>query len=110
MLNLLSIDEYLNEFTDLPLIDVRSPGEYTQAHIPGAINIPLFTNEERAVIGTVYKRRSREEAIALGQDFVAPKREHLFNQSKAAANSQGIAVHCRSEEHTSELQSQFHLV
>lgn len=94
MLNLLSIEDYLNEFSNVPLIDVRSPGEYAQAHIPGAISIPLFTDEERAAIGTVYKRRSREEAMALGFDFVAPKREHLFNLSKAAANSKGIAIHC----------------
>lgn len=94
MLNLLTIDEYLNEFSNVPLIDVRSPGEFNQAHIPGAISIPLFTNEERAAIGTVYKRRSREEAMALGYDFVEPKREHLFNQSKAASSSKGIAIHC----------------
>ena len=38
-------------------IDVRSPGEYRQAHIPIAVNVPLFTDEERAVIGNTYKKK-----------------------------------------------------
>lgn len=94
MLIYLSIEEYLNQFADVPLIDVRSPGEHACGHIPGSINIPLFTNEERAVIGTVYKQRSKEQAIELGYEFVNPKRDHLFNQSKAAESKRGVAVHC----------------
>ena len=94
MLNYITIDEYLEKLSDVPLVDVRSPGEYANGHIPGSINIPLFTNEERAAIGTVYKQRSKELAIELGFEFVHPKRDHLFNQSNAASNQKGIAIHC----------------
>jgi tRNA 2-selenouridine synthase len=94
MLIYLSIEEYLDRFSNVSLVDVRSPGEFAAGHIPGSINIPLFTNEERAVIGTVYKQRSKEQAIELGYEFVNPKRDHLFNQSKAAGDKHGIAVHC----------------
>ena len=38
-----------------PLIDVRSPGEYYKGHMPNSINIPLFDNDERSIVGTVYK-------------------------------------------------------
>ena len=37
-----------------PIVDVRSPGEFEQGHVPGAVNLPLFSNEERAQVGTVY--------------------------------------------------------
>lgn len=48
------------------IIDVRSPAEYEHAHIPAALNLPLFDNEERAMIGTTYKKQSREAAIKAG--------------------------------------------
>lgn len=48
------------------IIDVRSPAEYEHAHIPAALNLPLFDNDERAMIGTTYKKQSREAAIKAG--------------------------------------------
>jgi tRNA 2-selenouridine synthase len=48
------------------IIDVRSPAEYEHAHIPDALNLPLFNNDERAMIGTTYKKQSREAAIKAG--------------------------------------------
>src|SRR5205807_2899442 len=53
--------------------DVRSPAEYAHAHIPGAINLPLFSDEERAAVGTVYKQQGQKEAIRLGVKLVGPK-------------------------------------
>jgi tRNA 2-selenouridine synthase len=47
-------------------IDVRSPAEFEHAHIPHALNLPLFDNEQRALIGTTYKKQSREAAIKVG--------------------------------------------
>lgn len=55
------------------VVDVRSPAEYIRGHIPGAINIPLFSNEERAVVGTAYVQQSRGRAIELGMEFVATR-------------------------------------
>ena len=45
-------------FSNYLIIDVRSPGEYAHAHIPNAFSLPLFTDEERAAIGTTYKQES----------------------------------------------------
>lgn len=56
-----------------PIIDVRSPGEYLQGHIPGTVSVPLFDDAERAEVGTVYAKRGRDAAITLGFQLVAPK-------------------------------------
>ena len=55
------------------LIDVRSPAEFEHAHIPHALNLPLFDNEERALIGTTYKKQSREAAIKAGLPLFGTK-------------------------------------
>jgi tRNA 2-selenouridine synthase len=68
-----AIDEFLEESKNALLIDVRSPLEYHHAHIPGAISLPLFTDEERSVVGTQYKQVSRQAAIKIGLDYFGPK-------------------------------------
>jgi tRNA 2-selenouridine synthase len=59
-------------------IDVRSEGEYDEAHIPGAVNIPLFTNEERQVIGTAYKNDSVSEARKLGIQYASNRLPQIY--------------------------------
>ena len=62
-----------------PLIDVRSPGEYYKGHMPNSINIPLFDNDERSIIGTIYKKYGREKAVIEGLKFVEKKLEFLLD-------------------------------
>ncbi|MFN8253996.1 MAG: tRNA 2-selenouridine(34) synthase MnmH [Ferruginibacter sp.] len=69
----LLIEDFIQLAKQHPVLDVRSPGEYSHAHIPGAENLALFTDEERAVVGTAYKRQSREQAIKTGLDYFGPK-------------------------------------
>ena len=66
-------------------IDVRTPSEYAQAHIPGAFNVPLFSDEERALVGTEYVQKSREDAIKLGLDLVGPKLGDLIRETERLA-------------------------
>ena len=56
-----------------PLVDVRSPGEFAKGHWPGAINIPLFSDDERAAVGTTYKQQGRLPAVHLGLSITGPK-------------------------------------
>ena len=56
-----------------PLIDVRAPAEFAETTIPGAVNVPIFDDEERAEVGTVYKRDGKAAARRLGVQLVAPK-------------------------------------
>ena len=62
-----------------PLIDVRSPSEYYKGHMPNSINIPLFDNEERSIIGTIYKKQGREKAVIEGLKFLEKKMELLLD-------------------------------
>jgi len=54
-----------------PMLDLRSPSEFMQAHIPGAINIPLLDDEQRKAVGTCYKQQGEEAALALGDQLIS---------------------------------------
>src|SRR5210317_951188 len=58
---MIDVDELLSNL-GLPVIDVRSPGEFRRGHIPGAFSVPLFDDAERAEVGTLYKQSGRENA------------------------------------------------
>jgi len=68
-----------------PLLDVRSPAEFAQGHIAGARNLPLFSDEERAEIGTLYKREGRRAAVLRGLAVVGPRLESLAAALQGAA-------------------------
>ena len=53
------------------IIDVRSPLEFAEDHIPGAVNMPVLSNDERVIIGTIYKQQSPFLARKKGAVFVA---------------------------------------
>ena len=53
------------------IIDVRSPSEYEVDHIPGAINLPVLSDKERNMIGTIYKQSSKFEAKKLGAALIS---------------------------------------
>ena len=69
----ISIDDFLQMSGNYLLLDVRSPSEFAQAHITGAISMPLFTDEERKVVGTIYKQQSREKLLKLALLILGPK-------------------------------------
>ena len=79
---------------DRTFIDVRTPAEFTNGHIPEAINIPLFSNEERAIVGTIYKQRSPDEALLQGLEFVGPKMRSFVEQAKRISGNKKLLVHC----------------
>ena len=95
------IAEFLALALECPVLDVRSPGEYAHAHIPGAYSLPLFSDEERKVVGTAYKQQSREVAIKIGLDYFEPslcqsplreKQEYFFHAQLRLARRCGLPV------------------
>lgn len=89
----LSIESFLSCTKDIPFFDVRTPAEFEKGHISGAQNLPLFTNEERAVIGTLYKQKGRDDAFKEGLKFVGPKL-HQFVETAEKTGSQAIGLYC----------------
>ena len=63
-----------------PVFDVRSPGEFLHAHIPGAYSLPLFSDEERKVVGTLYKQTGREDAIKTGLDYFGGRMRKMVEE------------------------------
>ncbi|MBO8172748.1 MAG: tRNA 2-selenouridine(34) synthase MnmH [Bacillaceae bacterium] len=77
----IKIEEALNR-DHMIFIDVRSPVEFEEATIPGAINIPLFSNEEREKLGIVYKQEGPEKAKWLAMEWVSPRIPQLMASIK----------------------------
>ncbi len=86
--------EFLTARAARVLLDVRSPGEYAQGHMPGAVSFPLFSDEERAQVGTFYKQKSKEAALELGLEIVGPKMAGFVRRAGELAPKRRLAVHC----------------
>lgn len=76
------------------LIDVRSPSEFARGHIPGAANVPLFDDEQRANVGTLYKQQGRQEAVLQGLEFAGPKMRWLAEEVRRIAGNHRVLLHC----------------
>ena len=77
-----------------PVLDVRSPSEYEQGHIPAAVSFPLFSNQERAQVGICYKQKGRDAAVELGFDLLGPKLGEMVRTAKTIAPDKTVRVHC----------------
>lgn len=92
---MIQIEEFLALSDNFPVIDVRAPLEFEQGHIPGAVNIPLFDNHEREVVGTKYKQMNKEAAMYAGLEFAGKKLVQLAKQGeKIAGKNKTLLVHC----------------
>jgi len=76
-----------------PILDVRSPSEFASGHIPAALNFPLFSDEERAAVGTLYKNEGRETAIKKGLEFVGPKMRGFIEAAEKIGGT-SFRMHC----------------
>lgn len=90
----IEIEDFIAKADFTPVIDVRSPAEYKRGHITGAVNIPLFENEERAEVGTIFHKKGREEAVKKGLDITGPKMHSYIDQVKSLANDGHLLVYC----------------
>jgi len=89
----LDIESFLERALTLPVLDVRSPAEYAHAHIPGALSMPLFTDEQRKVIGTAYKKESRQAAVDLGLGYFAERMKEIHREYNTLVEQWSAAHH-----------------
>lgn len=94
MTHRISIDDFEKRTAGLPVVDVRAPAEFAHGHIPGAANIALFSDEERARVGTTYKQQGREAAILLGFDLTGAKWSAYIRQALDIAPQKKLILHC----------------
>src|SRR6188768_2768219 len=88
----IGIDDFLQLRKQLPVVDVRSEGEYQEGHVASAFNIPLLNNAERAVVGTDYKKKGQHEAIKTAFRLVGPRLFDIVTEAEKVGNE--LLVHC----------------
>jgi len=100
-MNNLSAECFYRESFGGLIIDVRSPVEFSAGHIPGATNVPLFSDDEREHVGTLYAESGREVALEKGLEYVGPKMAGFVRQTRelladgtTKSESQMAFVHC----------------
>lgn len=98
----ITIEQFLEMSRQYPILDVRSPGEYVHAHIPGAYSLPLFTDEERKVVGTAYKQQSRQTAIKIGLDYFGVKMRKMVEEVEGLIGNWQLAI--SNKQHTTKLE------
>lgn len=86
----------IDRFLDYPgdLFDVRSPKEFAKGHIPCAVNLPLFSDQEREDVGKQYKKKGKEKAIELGLKIVGPKLSRLALLAKEKSVGKCSKIYC----------------
>jgi tRNA 2-selenouridine synthase len=90
----IDIIRFLELSATLPVVDVRSPSEFNLGHIPGAVNIPLFTDSQREAVGTKYKKEGRIPAILEGLRQSGPEFEIKLSQALKIMKDNKLLVHC----------------
>ncbi len=93
----LSVSDFLKKSETIPVIDVRTPAEFEQGHIPGSFNIPLLSNEERTIVGTLYKQKGKEKAFIKALEFSGPNMADFVQKAKKIAttfNVNKLLVYC----------------
>jgi tRNA 2-selenouridine synthase len=90
----LNISDFLKKASTIPVIDVRSPSEFLNGHVPEAINIPLFNDKEREAVGIKYKKEGRGRAILKGLELTGPSMYLKLEKALKLAKESRLLVHC----------------
>lgn len=96
-MQVLELESFLERAKTLPVFDVRTRAEFEQGRIPGAHSLPLFNEEERAIVGTLYHQVGKDEAVLKGLEIVGPKLRQLVEQVQAMLPEgapKEVLVHC----------------
>lgn len=94
MIQSVDIQEFLELSKSIPIVDARSESEFESGHIPIAHNIPILNNEQRKIVGTLYKQNGREAAVYKGLELLGPNMSTRLKQGVKIAQNGQVLVHC----------------
>lgn len=90
----ISITDFLAALPGAVCLDVRAPGEYAAGHLPGASSFPLFSDAERALVGTAYKQEGPQKALELGLLYTGPKMSGFVREARQLAGGKPVLMYC----------------
>jgi tRNA 2-selenouridine synthase len=90
----IAANDFLKMADSVPVADVRTPAEFARGHIPGALQLPLFSNEERAEVGKLYLQRGKEEAIQTGMTIAGSRLSSYVTEASNLAPGKKILLYC----------------
>jgi len=91
---LITLEELWNLRQIYPIIDARSEGEFAQSHIHGAINLPILNDEERKIVGTIYKQEGSENAVLKGFELVGPRFHEIIKEAISLFPNKKVIIYC----------------
>ncbi|RYD88986.1 MAG: tRNA 2-selenouridine(34) synthase MnmH [Sphingobacteriales bacterium] len=94
MIRKLPVDAFLAATDAGPLLDVRAPIEFEAGHMPGAVSFPIFTDEERKRIGTLYKQAGHDRAVIEGLHFLGPRMAEVVKKANKLFPDKKVRMHC----------------
>jgi tRNA 2-selenouridine synthase len=91
---MISLDEFWVLRDQIPIIDARSEGEFELGHLPNAQNLPILNNEERIIVGTIYKEKGPEKATLKGFELVGPRFHLIQKEALKKFPAKKIIIYC----------------
>jgi tRNA 2-selenouridine synthase len=94
----LEVDDFVKVISGvanrIPLIDTRSEAEFLHACIPGAVNLPLLPNEDRKIVGTIYKQQGHDAAVIKGFELTGPRFHQILSESLKKFPEKELLMYC----------------
>ena len=94
MTKTVNIQAFLELSKTFPILDVRSESEFEMGHMQNAVNIPILSNEQRKIVGTLYKQNGREVAVYKGLELLGPLMSVRLKKGVKLATNGKVLVHC----------------
>ncbi len=91
---LISLEELWKLRLIHPIVDARSEAEFAQSHILRAINLPILNNEERKIVGTIYKKEGSENAVLKGFELVGPRFHEIIKEAISFVPDKKVIIYC----------------
>lgn len=93
-INYINIDSFIKIRNNALVLDVRTPAEFEKGHVPGAVNLSLFNNDDRVKIGTLYKKKGRQAALKKGFELVGPKLKGILETAEKIIGNKEAILYC----------------